>query len=299
MKKKNWTLILGIPGALAALVSILTFVISKDFRCSITHLSGIKSDQCGDNAFPPNIKLLISNETGEPIENAEVDFIGNDTPEQEYTDKNGFVQARIKNEGSLIVRIRTKNYPIEEITINSSTQQVNIREIRLSSSGTPTVKDLNPTSTPVPTPTFSPTPTPTLPSSTNPISTNPAPAVLPVSEVLNGTTFQLDSCTRKPDSIVSCHFTLTASQDASYDLSLSNSTEIVDGLNNPYYVNKGYIGKVTAGFNNSLQLNMVKDAHSNVIIDFTGVPTSVSQAFLVNLSIPGWTNVQFRNIPIK
>lgn len=32
---------------------------------------------------------------------------------------------------------------------------------------------------------------------------------------------------------------------------------------------------------------------------FTGVPTLVSQAFLVSLNIQGWGNVQFRNILIK
>ncbi|MEH2193591.1 MAG: hypothetical protein V7K98_13285 [Nostoc sp.] len=291
----NWTLILGIPSALAALASVLTFVISKDFRCNVTHLVGIKSAQCADNPIAPNINLLVSTESGEPIENAKVEFIGIDNPEPRYTDNSGFVAAQIKNEGFIIVRVRAKNYPTQNTTINVNTQQVTTREIRLSQSGTPAVKDLNPTPTSIPTP----TPTPTPIAATTPISTNPAPAVLPITEVWGSVTFQLDSCTRKKSNIVSCHFSLISTQDINFQMSLANFTRIVDGSNNPYYVNKGYSGKLAAGVNNDLPLNMVKDAHSNVIIDFAGVPDSVSQAFLLNVRLNGGNNLEFRNIPIQ
>ncbi|AVH63612.1 hypothetical protein NPM_1815 [Nostoc sp. 'Peltigera membranacea cyanobiont' N6] len=263
-------------------------------QCINTHLVGIKSTQCADNSIPPNINLLVSTESGEPIENAKVEFIGIDNPEPRYTDNSGFVAARIKNEGFIIVRVRAKNYPTQNTTINVNTQQVTTREIRLSQSGTPAVKDLNPTPTPIPIPT--PTPTPT---ATTPVSTNPAPAVLPLTEVWGSVAFQLDSCTRKKGNIVSCHFSLISTQDVNFNVSLANDTRIVDGSNNPYYVNKGYSGKLAAGFNNNLPLNMVKDAHSNVIIDFAGVPDSVSQAFLLNLTLVGRGNLEFRNIPIQ
>ncbi|OYD88934.1 hypothetical protein CDG77_20970 [Nostoc sp. 'Peltigera membranacea cyanobiont' 213] len=61
----NWTLILGLPSALAALASVLTFVISKDFRCTVTHPNtkviflgmgrknaAISGSDCGDRILP-------------------------------------------------------------------------------------------------------------------------------------------------------------------------------------------------------------------------------------------------------
>jgi len=295
-KKINWALILGVPGTLAALASVFTFAISKDFRCSIAHIVGIKSEQCSDTTILPNINLLVSTDTGEPIEGAEIDFIGNDTPEPRYTDKNGFVQARIKNEGSVIARIRAKNYPIEDLTINASAQQITTREIRLSKSGTPTVTDLNPKTT---------QPTPTEVSTISSPSTNPPSLVLPATQIFNSVSFQLDSCTRKQSDVVSCHLSLISNQDATYYLGLTQDTRIVDNMNNPYYAVKGYIGKYSAGSNNFLGLYMIKDGHSNVIIDFN-VSTPISQILLLNIGLYNAANpgnnvgsVQFRNVPIK
>ncbi|MBH8564558.1 hypothetical protein I8748_20620 [Nostoc sp. CENA67] len=303
----NWTLILGVPGALAALASVFTFLISKDFRCAVTHVVGIKSPQCADDSMSPNIKLLVSNESGEAIENAKVEFIGTDNPEPRYTDSSGFVVAQIKNDGFVLVRVKAKDYPIQNTTINVNTQQVTIREMRLSQTGTPSVKDINPTPTPTastPTPTAStPIPIANTPTPTADTATTPVPAVLPLTEVWYDVSFTLDSCTRKKSNIVSCHFSLISTKDVQFHISLNNLTRIVDGLNNPYYVNKAYSGKLTYGVNNNLPLDMVKNARSNVIIDFIGVEDSVSQAFLLNVRVnEGYasaSNLEFRNVPIQ
>jgi len=86
-----------IPGALAALASIFTFVIDKDFRCYVKLTGGIESGKCSTTAETHKINLLISTEKGEPIKNAEIYFINNDIQKPKYTDENGFVQAQIKS----------------------------------------------------------------------------------------------------------------------------------------------------------------------------------------------------------
>lgn len=299
--KINWTLILGIPGAALALIGILTSLVSKDFRCSITHLVSIKSDQCTDIILHP-FKLRILTETGEAIDKAEVDFIGNDAIEPVYTDRNGLVEGRVKNEGSVKISVKAKNYPVVDITYTTETEQPMIKELRIRKDGTGTFLDPNPISTPTTVPTSTPTTIPTLtpkPTLTPVVPFTPTASVLPIVEVWRNVTFQLNSCKRKEGGIVSCNFTLTSTEDINFSISLGIDTKIVDGFNNPYYVSKGYVGKINAGANNNLSMSMVKDAQSNVIIDFTGIPTSVSQAFLLNLNLPGYTNLPYRNIPIN
>jgi hypothetical protein len=128
----NWTLAIAVPSAMAAMTTIYAFMVSKEFRCSITHLIDVKSEFCeNNNTNQSMVRLNILTVTGEPIPNAGVEFIGNDNPQQEFSDQNGYVQAEVKNLGSVRVIVKANNYQDTAITIDTSIQQPTIKQIRL------------------------------------------------------------------------------------------------------------------------------------------------------------------------
>ncbi len=294
MTNTKWSLILGIPVAIAATTTIITFVNNPIFRCSIAHFVGIESSFCANNISTVQVHILT--ETGDALKGVEVEFIGNDTPETQYTDKDGFTKAQIASIGDIKIRVKAKDYPVQDVFVNLNTSQTITREIRLSKTGQPIV------STPTPNPT-STTPTATAePPKTPPISqSSPPPSTLPITVVVGSVTWELKSCIAKQNNIVSCNFLLTSGQDVAYNVSLNGDTKIVDGSNNEYYAKTIYVGNKTAGTGNIIYFNMVKDAHSNVTIEFKEIPISVSQTFLLQIRATGsveFGTAQFRNFPI-
>jgi|GEM_PF-6675440 len=192
MGKTNWNLILGIPGALAALASVATFVVSKDVRCSITHIVGIKSDQCSDSTTSPAsnisvVKLRILKENGDALENVKVTFVGSDTIEPVYTDRDGLVESRIENEGSIKASISAKDYPTTTQILTTKIQPLVIKEIRISPNGSVSINELSPQTYNGYKIASQPTPIPT------PVSITPSP--IPAGNLLTNSVSLLDKST--------------------------------------------------------------------------------------------------------
>ncbi len=112
------------------------------------------------------------------------------------------------------------------------------------------------------------------------------------------TTWELKSCARKQNSIVSCILSLTRSSDGGYGISTNKDTKIVDAEGNEYYPSKVQVGKRIAGPGSPLTFDMAQNANYPTTIDFTGVPTSVSQITLLQIWNGGFYGVKFRNVPI-
>ena len=111
-------------------------------------------------------------------------------------------------------------------------------------------------------------------------------------------TWELKSCVRKRGN-VSCTLVLTASDDrGDYVVVLNNGTKLVDSSGNEYYASQVQIGKRFAGSNSQLNFTMAKGAHYKVTIDFTDVPTSISQVNLLQIITYAYAQVKFRNVPI-
>jgi hypothetical protein len=91
------------------------------------------------------------------------------------------------------------------------------------------------------------------------------------------TTWELQSCTRQKSGIVRCILSLTTSQDHSYGVSTDYRTEIIDTEGNPYYASSVQVGDRLAESPNPLAFTMVQNTSYLTTIDFTRVPTSVSQ----------------------
>jgi len=82
---------------------------------------------------------------------------------------------------------------------------------------------------------------------------------------------------------------------------LNNNINLVDSSGNEYYANRFQIGNRSAVANNRLWVNLVKGARYKTIINFTDVPTSISQVTLFQVDNAGYGSpvVKFRNVPIN
>ncbi len=113
-------------------------------------------------------------------------------------------------------------------------------------------------------------------------------------------TFELQSCTKKPNNIVSCTFSLIPSQDGGYAVYSSKSTKLVDSAGNEYYPSKIQSGTKVVGADSQVNFNMAMGSRYKTTIDFSDVPTSVPYATLLQIQTPntGATGVaKFRNVP--
>ncbi len=117
-------------------------------------------------------------------------------------------------------------------------------------------------------------------------------------ETQGSVTWELKSCARKPNTVVSCTLSLSSSQDLGYVVVLNNNTRIVDAGGNEYYASKVQVGKRIAGSSSQLNFDMAKNAIYPTTIDFTGIPTSVSQITLLQIITISYIQVKFRNVPI-
>jgi len=112
------------------------------------------------------------------------------------------------------------------------------------------------------------------------------------------TTWHLQSCTRQKSGIVRCTLSLTTNQDHSYGVSTDYRTEIIDAEGNPYYPSRAQVEDRMAESPNPLAFTMVQNASYLTTIDFTGVPTSVSQITVLQVWNGGLYGVRFLNVPI-
>lgn len=113
-------------------------------------------------------------------------------------------------------------------------------------------------------------------------------------------TWELKSCAKKQNNVVSCIVSISTSQDGLYGIFVQNSTKLVDVEGNEYYPIKAQLLKRVAGAGSLLDFNMAKDSQYKVTIDFGDVPTSVLYGTLLqiaaNHTISG--GAKFRNVPI-
>ena len=112
-------------------------------------------------------------------------------------------------------------------------------------------------------------------------------------------TWELKSCARGVRNVVSCTLSLSTSQDLGYVVVLNNETKLVDSSGNEYRANRVQIGDRTAGSGNQLNFNMAKGARYRTTINFTDVPTSISQVALLQVVTYAYEQVKFRNVPIN
>ncbi len=113
-------------------------------------------------------------------------------------------------------------------------------------------------------------------------------------------TWELKSCAKKTNNVVSCNFSMSSSQDLQYTLGVLGVTglnKIVDPDGNEYSASKTQVGKRIAGSGIQLTFQMAKNANYATTIDYAEVPVSVSQIILLEIGT-GPRSVKFRNVPI-
>ena len=109
-------------------------------------------------------------------------------------------------------------------------------------------------------------------------------------------TWELESCTKKQNDVVSCVFLLTSDQDANNTIYTGNGTKLVDNEGNEYYVRKVQVLKGVVGPNTSLSLNMVVGSKYKATVDFSDIPASVLYATSLQITTYG-SLVEFRRVP--
>ncbi len=118
-------------------------------------------------------------------------------------------------------------------------------------------------------------------------------------------TWELKSCAKKRNHIVSCIFSFSSGENLDYNVSSKDETKLVDNEGNEYHVSKIATPKKVIGYNNYLSFNVYKDVQYKVTIDFTDVPDSASYAIALyigthtralNQSPPVFQNTPFINL---
>jgi len=109
-------------------------------------------------------------------------------------------------------------------------------------------------------------------------------------------TWELKSCEKKQNLVVSCILYFTSSNDGGYYVSWSNGIKLVDGEGNEYYPSKLQIQKKVVGPNTPLYLNLAKDARYKTTIDFRDVPASTPYATLLEIGT-SYGGAKFRGVP--
>lgn len=157
----KWSVILGVPGVLLTGLSLYVYLNSKELKCTIVRSLGIKAEECAttptiatptptppnvDTKLTPNIsvvKLRILNESGDGLESVKVILIGSDTVEPVYTDRDGLIESKIENEGSIKATVSAKGYPTTTQILTTKVQPLVIKEMRISSNGNVTTTELS------------------------------------------------------------------------------------------------------------------------------------------------------------
>lgn len=114
------------------------------------------------------------------------------------------------------------------------------------------------------------------------------------------TTWELKSCARKPNNVISCILSLSSSEDRGYNIYTNNGTKLVDIEGYEYYVNKAQVLKGVVGHDAQLSFNMVRGSQYKATIDFSDVPTSVLYATSLRVGTNYFSDrgsVNFRNVP--
>jgi hypothetical protein len=149
--------------------------------------------------------------------------------------------------------------------------------------------------------------------STPPVkSTSPPPTSLverddKINKIFSGKTLQkvpdgivaweLKSCVREQLK-VSCFFLLSSSEDGGYGILGSRMVDSEGTAYSPPSLIQFGTGSSTNG--DRVNIDMAKGARYKVIIEFSDVPTSISQAVLLQLLPSGgsYSGAKFRNVPI-
>jgi hypothetical protein len=130
--EKNHLAIWGL--VVAVLATIGTFLTVPEFRCSI----GLLAETCGGVALK-EVELITQTETGEPLPDVKVQFVGRGAPETLHTDSNGYGKVNIASEGDVRVTLSISGYPTQNFVINLKIDQKTVRTIRLTRLGKPEV----------------------------------------------------------------------------------------------------------------------------------------------------------------
>ena len=114
-------------------------------------------------------------------------------------------------------------------------------------------------------------------------------------------TWELKSCSRIKKN-VRCTFLISDNVDRSYGLWLG-PTKMVDSGGKEYLSSFIQSGTRSASADGNtatgIYIDMAKRIHYKVIIDFTGVPASLSQVALLQVRNSGGSGVSFRDVPIN
>lgn len=276
-------------GTITALAGAITAVATiPDIGCKV----GWNSAAC---IVPKReFELITRTETGESLAGVKILLTGKGAPEEGRTDDRGYAKVQIASKGDVQVNLTKPGYPAQNFTLNLENDQSTVRFVQFDKSGQPIVTAS--TSTPAPNSLSSPI--------VPPLNNKPSAPVPPTSNnpsqtaVDSNVTWELKSCLRKQKN-VSCIFSISTSEDRGYGISLNNKTSIVDASGNEYYSSKIQIGTRNAGSGGTLGLDLVKGSHYPTTIEFTGVPTSVSQVTLLEIQIIYGELIKFRDVPIN
>lgn len=127
-------------------------------------------------------------------------------------------------------------------------------------------------------------------------------------------TWELESCTRKINHIVSCKFSFNSSGEGPYRgdrgngiyyISSNQNTKLVDSEGNEYYVSKATMKNKVIGTKSVFNLNMYTNVKYQVTFDFNGVPDLVPYGMLLEIGVgaPGrdsgdyGSSVKYENVP--
>lgn len=127
-------------------------------------------------------------------------------------------------------------------------------------------------------------------------------------------TWELESCTRKINHIVSCKFSFSSSGEGPYNgdrgngiyyISSNENTKLVDSEGNEYSVSKATMKNKVIGTKSAFNLNMYTNVKYQVTFNFSGIPDSVLYGMLLEIRVgaPGrdsgdyGSSVKYENVP--
>lgn len=121
-------------------------------------------------------------------------------------------------------------------------------------------------------------------------------------------TWELKSCAKKTNHVVSCMFSFISSENIDnngYSIYSNNETKLVDNEGNEYHASKITLKNRIIGPNSILSLSVYKDAQYKITVDFNDIPDSVLYAIEMNIRTntrslnqrwPAFSNFPFINL---
>ncbi|AFY44367.1 hypothetical protein [Nostoc sp. PCC 7107] len=102
----KWGFVVALIGTVATVATV------PEIRCSI----GLLADTC--TISQQEVELITQTEIGEPLADVKLQVIAKGSPENDYTDSNGYARVNIPTKGKVRVNLNKTGYPPQNFNIN-------------------------------------------------------------------------------------------------------------------------------------------------------------------------------------